>query len=104
MKLIHDAKQWETFKSRRWDTETSPDLCFVSEDSNGLPLSTYRTIGNKFPKSQHCPVSVTIRIAIPSVDNPEMPRWNLRKADWAAFIRYIEENVNRIPPKVHKTH
>lgn len=71
----------------------------VSEDQDGLPLSVNRVIKNKFPKSQHCPVIVSVRIIIPTIDKPPMPRWNLRKADWFAFSKYVEENINRIKPE-----
>lgn len=27
-----------------------------------------------------------------------MPRWNLRKANWDKYTKYIEENINRIKP------
>jgi hypothetical protein len=87
------------FESGRWDTKTSPDLRFESKDQDGLPLSVNRVIKNKFPKSQHCPITVSVGIIIPTIDKPPMPRWNLRKADWVAFSKYVEENINRIKPK-----
>ncbi|VVC41949.1 Hypothetical protein CINCED_3A022179 [Cinara cedri] len=33
------------------------------------------------------------------IDKPPMPRWNLRKANWFAFSKYVEENINRIKPE-----
>jgi hypothetical protein len=80
LKLIYDAKQGGTFISGRWDTATSPDLCFVTEDSNSLPLSVNREINNLFPRSQHMPTTVNIGLIIPTLYKPFMPRWNLRKA------------------------
>lgn len=74
LKLIYDAKQGGTFVSGRWSTKTSPDLCFVSEDSDGLPLSVNREIQGLFPRSQHLPVVVDVGIIIPTIDKPFMPR------------------------------
>lgn len=42
LKLIYDAKQGGTFISGRWGSKTSPALCVVSEDVDGLPMSGYR--------------------------------------------------------------
>lgn len=47
-KLIYGSKQDGTFKSRRWGTKTFLDLCFVSEDQDGLPLSVKSVIKYKF--------------------------------------------------------
>jgi len=27
-----------------------------------------------------------------------MPRWNLQKAKWSVYTKYVEENINRIKP------
>jgi hypothetical protein len=98
LKLIYDAKQEGTFKSGRWGTTTSPDLCFVSEDSNGLPLTVNREIKNSFPRSQHLPITMTIGLIIPTIDKPFMPCWNLRKAAWSEFSKYVDDNIKFIDP------
>lgn len=98
LKLIYDAKQGSTFISGRWGSKTSPDLCFVSVDIDGLPLSVNREILGPFPRSQHLPVIVEVGISIPIIDKPFMPRWNLRKANWSEYTKYVEENINRIKP------
>ncbi|KAL4153412.1 hypothetical protein QTP88_001245 [Uroleucon formosanum] len=81
LKLIYGAKQGGTFISGRWGIKSSPDLCFVSEDIDGLPLNVNREILGPFPRSQHLPVIVEVGISIPIIDKPFMPRWNLRKAN-----------------------
>lgn len=98
LKLIYDAKQVGTFKSGRWGTTTSPDLCFVSEGPNGLPLTVHKEIKNPFPKSQHLPTTVTIGLIIPTIDKHFMPRWNIRKAAWPKYSKYVDDNINRIEP------
>lgn len=96
--LLYDAKQGGTFKSGRWGTSTNPDLCFVTSDKSSQPLQAKRTIQNLFPKSQHRPVIVDIGIHLPRINKPELPRWNLRKANWDKYTKYVEENINRINP------
>ncbi|VVC34569.1 Endonuclease/exonuclease/phosphatase [Cinara cedri] len=85
-------------KEQRWGTTTSPDLCFVTRDNDNQPLRVSRQILPKFPKSQHKPVVIDIGVNFPRINNPEMPRWNLRKARWVDFTKYMKENINRIPP------
>lgn len=51
---------FESGWSERWDTKTFPDLYFVAEDQDGLPLSIIRVIGGKFLTSQHYPVIISI--------------------------------------------
>ncbi|VVC44274.1 Hypothetical protein CINCED_3A014425 [Cinara cedri] len=101
LKLIYDAKQGGTFKSGRWGTTKSPDLCFVSENPNGLPLTVNREIKNPFPRNQHLPITVTIDLIIPTIDKHIMPRWNLRKAAWPEYSKYIDDDINRIEPIPH---
>lgn len=60
IQLLYDAKQSGTFKSGRWDSITSPDLCFGTTDSSNMPLKANRRILQEFPRSQHLPVQVDI--------------------------------------------
>lgn len=96
--LLADAKQGGTFESGRWDTTTSPDLCFVSIDKNDQPIRVSRAILQKFPKSQHKPVVIDIGISLPRINKPAIPRWNLQKERWSDYTKYIKDNINRIPP------
>lgn len=98
LQLIYDAKQGGMFISGRWGSKTSPDLCFVSVEIDGLPMSINREILDPFPRSQYLPVIVEVGISIPIIDKPFMPRWNLRKANWSEYTKYVEENINRIKP------
>lgn len=96
--LVYDAKQGETFKSGRWGTTTSPDLCFTSRYKDDQPIRVSRSIIPNFPKSHHKSVIIDIGVNFPRINKPEMARWNLRKAIWPNFTKYMEENINRIPP------
>ncbi|UYV69795.1 hypothetical protein LAZ67_7000750, partial [Cordylochernes scorpioides] len=76
----------------------SPDLCFVTKDQCDNPIQIAHKILTKFPKSQHCPSIYEMGIQIPQIDSAPIPRWNLGKANWEAFTKYIEDNINQIPP------
>lgn len=65
--LVHDAKGRKTFKSKIWNTETNPDLCFVSTDSEGEPLHVTREVLPSFPNSQHRPIVIEVGLSIPIV-------------------------------------
>ncbi|UYV84635.1 hypothetical protein LAZ67_X002927 [Cordylochernes scorpioides] len=84
--------------SRRWNTRTNPDLCFVSTDHNNKPIPTTKRILKKFPKSQHHPIILEVGHFIPVTLKPFLPRWNLQKANWENFRAYIDQNINRIQP------
>lgn len=70
----------------------------MSENRNGLPLSVKSDIENPFPRSQHLSTIVTIGLIMPTIDKPFMPRWNLRKAAWFEYTKYVDDNINRIEP------
>jgi len=78
------------------ETTTSLDLCFVTKNQNEQPLLLKRIILHKVPKSQHRSIVLDVGITFPRIGKPEMPRWNLQKADWRMFTKYVEENINRI--------
>jgi len=77
---------------------TSPVLCFVTKETLDHPLQARKTILQKFPKSQHRPVVLDVGINLLKINKPELPRWNIHKADWEKFKQFIEENINRIDP------
>lgn len=81
MHLLHDPKGKASFRSGRWNTDTNPDLCFVSSTSQNTPLPSSRTVLPLFPRSQHRPSIITIGTTIPFSHCQPVPRWNLLKAD-----------------------
>lgn len=44
------------------------------------------------------PIAIYIGLSLPQINKPEIPRWNLQKAKWAEYTKYMEDNINRIPP------
>lgn len=96
--LTFDAKDKNTFKSAAWNTESNPDLCFVSCNRNGTPLSASRTVSGGFPHSQHRPVFLEVGIQIPLIRSIPRPRWNLGKADWCKYSQKLDGLLKWITP------
>lgn len=104
MFLVHSSKDKRTFKSARWKTETNPDLCFVSKDSDGMPLPTSRHVLDHFPHTQHRPVVIEVGLQIPIIESIPFPRWNFSKANWQDFSADLDRNVRWIPPCADNYH
>lgn len=98
LQLIHDAKDRKTFHSKVHGTESNPDLCFVSADSEGFPLSITRKVLPAFPRSQHRPIILEVGLSIPIVTSVPRPRWNFRKANWTQFSTQLDSAIRFIPP------
>jgi hypothetical protein len=96
--LVFDAKDKGSFRSARWRRDYNPDLTFVSCESSGIPFPTTRKILSNFPNSQHRPVLMKTGNQIPLMQSMPLPRWNLQKADWAAFAKDMDSAIRWIPP------
>lgn len=96
--LVHDAKARKTFYSKIHHTESNPDLCFVSTDSEGIPLQVSREVFTAFPNSQHRPVILEIGLSIPIVTSIPRPRWNFQKANWTDYASLLDAAIRFIPP------
>lgn len=96
--LVYDAKDKKTFFSKIHHTETNPDLCFVSADSEGFPLQVTREVLPAFPNSQHRPVIFEIGFSIPVVTSIPRPRWNFQKANWSQYSSEMDAAIRFIPP------
>lgn len=99
LSLIFDAKDRATFRSAAWNTETNPDLCFVSENAQNRPIPITRKVLEDFPHSQHRPVILEIGIKIPIIRSTPRPRWNFGKAQWDKYAARLDETIRWIPPK-----
>ncbi|XP_030754581.1 uncharacterized protein LOC115881295 [Sitophilus oryzae] len=99
--LIFDAKERNSFRSAAWNTETNPDLCFVSDNAKKRPISMSRKVLDDFPHSQHRPIVLETGIKIPIIHSTPRPRWNFGKAQWDKFAMELDKVVRWIPPKSH---
>lgn len=98
LQLIYDPKDKKTFFSKIYHTETNPDLCFVSADSEGVPLQVSREVLHSFPNSQHRPVILEFGYSVPIIGSIPRPRWNFRKANWAQYSNLLDAAIRFIPP------
>ena len=99
LELIYDAKDIKSFHSAVWNTDTNPDLCFVSE-SLAHNNVVKRFVHPNFPRSQHRPIVIDIEKSVHVVQSLQKPRWNFKKADWISFGNEMDYVVNFIPPKI----
>lgn len=98
IQLIFNPKEKGSFKSARWNTETNPDLCFVSSDQQGYSLPAVRKVLTNFPHSQHRPVLLEVGTQIPIIRSTPFPRWNFDKANWDTFSADLDSSIRWIPP------
>jgi hypothetical protein len=98
--LVHDAKQKGTFHSARWNRDYNPDLCFVTRNGEGKPISAVRKVLGNFPHSQHRPVVFTIGLYIQRITSIPKNRWNFSKANWVDFSRSADDTLRWFTPTV----
>lgn len=98
MYLVYDAKDIGTFRSARWQRDYTPDLSFVSINSNNEPLPTSRKVLKSFPHSQHRPIILNVGVQIPIIASIEKPRWNFGKASWWKYSKEVDANIRWIEP------
>lgn len=98
--LVFSAKDKGTFRSARWQKDTSPDLCFITTSQvNGNELAN-RKIIDSFPHSQHRPIIIDYGIQIPLVNSVAKARWNFKKANWQQYADKLDEIIHFIPVQI----
>ncbi|KAJ8378167.1 hypothetical protein AAFF_G00245530 [Aldrovandia affinis] len=95
LELIHDAKLPKSFNSCRWRKGYNPDLCFISKR---LAHLSEKAVLNPLPKSQHRPISITIKPAITKTEVPFRRRFNLKKAKWTEYSEGMERALLDVEP------
>ncbi|KAJ8392651.1 hypothetical protein AAFF_G00073250 [Aldrovandia affinis] len=95
LELIHNAKLPKSFNSCRWRRGYNPDLCFISRRLAHLSV---KAVLNPLPKSQHRPISVTIKPAITKSEVPFRRRFNIKKAKWAEYNEGMEKALLDVEP------
>ena len=90
--LINNPEDPPTFYSRRWKSQSTPDIAIATED---IERDTIRNVTNQLGGSDHKPVLIIIsKTSAPPVT--KMPAsWNYKKADWAKFTTQIEDGTRK---------
>ena len=74
--LIHDAKLPKYFDSARWKRGYNPDVSFVS---TRIASMCQRGLLDPIPRTQHRPITITIRSPVTATHFPFRRRFNLKK-------------------------
>ena len=80
--LLNKEDDEPTFYSRRWNTTSTPDLAFSTD--NLFPV-TERTVLKQLGGSDHKPIKLSINLDVPIPQAKCLPRWNYKKADWSMY-------------------
>ncbi|KAJ8388028.1 hypothetical protein AAFF_G00148190 [Aldrovandia affinis] len=95
MKLVAEIRSSQSFNSCRWRKGYNPDLCFISKR---LAHLSEKAVLNPLPKSQHRPISITIKPAITKTEVPFRRRFNLQKAKWTEYSEGMERALLDVEP------
>ncbi len=95
LRLLHDAKDPNSFQSARWRRGYNPDLAFITSRHY---LNIEKTMGNPVPKTQHRPILIEIRPTLRPQKSQQIPRFNFRKANWDGYTSDIESAIHTIHP------
>ena len=88
--LIHDAKLPKSFDSARWKRRYNPDVAFVS---TRIASMCQRGALDPIPRTQHRPITITIRSPVTATHCPFRRRFNLKKANWSKFTNEIDQAI-----------
>ena len=92
---MHDAKHPPSFNSVRWKTGYNPDIAFVNQTIGSLYK---KGVVDPIPRTQHCPISVSVHAAVTPTIVPYQRRFNFQKADWISFTTDLENQIYNIIP------
>ena len=95
LSLVHDAKHPPSFDSVRWKAGYNPDIAFVNQTIGSL---CKKGVVDPIPRTQHCPISVSVRASVTLTIVPYQRRFNFQKADWISFTTDLENQIYNIIP------
>ena len=93
--LIHDPNLPKSFNRARWKQGYNPDLSFVS---TSIAHQCKKLVLEVIPKTQHRPIAIKIKAAVSPQEVPFRRRYNLKKADWEGFPRFVDMGITDIVP------
>ena len=97
--LIHDAQLPKSFDSARWKRWYNPDVAFVSIR---IASMCRREVLHPIPRTQHRPITITIKSPVTATHWPFRRRFNLKKANWSKFSNEINQAISNNP--AHPNH
>ena len=97
--LIHDAKLPKYFDSAWWKRGYNPDVAFVS---TRIASMCQRGVLDPILRTQHRPITITIRSPVTATHCPFWERFNLKKANWSKFTNEIDQTIANFP--AHPNH
>ena len=102
--LIHDAKLPKSFDSARWKRGYNPDVTIVSTRIASMcQRGVLKPIPrNPIPRTQHRPITITIRSPVTVPHCPFRRRFYLKNANWSKFTNAINQAIANIP--AHPNH
>ena len=92
--LIHGAKLPMSFESARWKRGYNPDVACVS---TRIASMCQRGVLDPIPRTQHRPMTITIRSPVTAMHCSFRRRFNLNKANWPKFTNEIDQAIANIP-------
>ena len=97
--LINDAQLPKSFDSARWKRGYNPDVAFVSTRIASMCLWG---VLDPIPRTQHCPIKITIRSPVTATHCPFRRHFNVKKANLSKFTNEIYQAIANIP--AHPNH
>ena len=94
--LLRNPKDAPSFFCGRWNSETNPDLAFLSLGRDSSSSHDRRVLENS--RSQHRPSLITAcKLGVP-VPSAPYKRWSFRKANCQRYSRTTNELAEDLPP------
>ena len=97
--LLNQPEDPPTFYSRSWMTSSTPDLAFAT---NTISIGSKRVVADQLATSDHRPILIQIETTHLPIENPTLPRWNYKKANWNLFARLTDVYVTHINGKTNR--
>nr|KAG5695650.1 hypothetical protein BaRGS_029140 [Batillaria attramentaria] len=86
--LLNDPDDPPTFSSKRWLTNTTPELAFAT---SAISRIATRTVLSQLGGSDHRPIKISLDLRFRPEEAKTIPRWNYKKANWERFCNLVDK-------------